>query len=551
MRLSLRFAGATSAALALALAGAGCGSSSPRSGPDPAKYVPATATLYVGAVLRPEGALEQSAAGLARHLTGEADPYARLVRALETPGSQTLSYHSDIEPWLGSDGGMFLTTAGRSGGALLADLVRGLLGSASPTTSHYPFSRAGAHGAILLDTRDASAAKRFLERQASAAGAHAAPYRGVQVEETAAGLAFAQVDSLAVIGSTSGVHEVIDTARSAPSLHASEQYESLADHAPDGAVASAYRAGLAAPGSLPAPLGEVLEMTVGRPSAQLSVVPGESSLSLYADSSGSTEGLVSDAHRASEAFNALPGESWLALGLGAGPPAIDALLARAGSAIDLLTAGHGAAGLGIGSLLESLTRPLVLLARAPSAASWEGPVGLFASGASALEVRAGLTIDSTSAARSRAALTAFGAALRASGAHVAATHIAGTEAAFALQLKGLPVEVAVAAGRGAEGTSKIVIGLGAESVQLALRPPSTMADAQSAHDARSSLGGLAPTLLLDVPTFLAMLETIEVTNEPTVAAVEPYLKKLTRVVAGAGEIGGGISRYRVLATLHN
>ena len=55
-----------------------------------------------------------------------------------------------------------------------------------------------------MDTSDATAARSFLATQAKRAGAHAASYRGVSYEVTAAGLAFGLVGRFAVIGSENG-----------------------------------------------------------------------------------------------------------------------------------------------------------------------------------------------------------------------------------------------------------------------------------------------------------------------------------------------------------
>ena len=87
---------------AICLAGAGCGSSgSSGSSADPANAAPASAPLYVGAVVRPSGSLETAARSAGRTLTHQADPYLRLLAALQTPGSGTPDFKRDIAPWLG------------------------------------------------------------------------------------------------------------------------------------------------------------------------------------------------------------------------------------------------------------------------------------------------------------------------------------------------------------------------------------------------------------------------------------------------------------------
>src|ERR1041385_7165073 len=130
-------------ALALAaLVGTGCGSSPPGTSIDPAKAVPASAAVYAGAVVQPEGSLQKAAVAAGRKLTHQADPYLRLLGALQTPGSPALDFKRDVAPWLGPRAGAFLSAAGSSSEAAVSRLLtlaqRGLLGGASG--SSFPFA---------------------------------------------------------------------------------------------------------------------------------------------------------------------------------------------------------------------------------------------------------------------------------------------------------------------------------------------------------------------------------------------------------------------------
>ena len=105
----------------VALALAGCGSSSsPGSSADPASVVPASAPLYLGAVVRPSGSLKSSAIAAATTLTHRADSYARLASVLQAPGAPTLTYSHDLAPWLGTNAGIFLSSLSTSTAATTA-----------------------------------------------------------------------------------------------------------------------------------------------------------------------------------------------------------------------------------------------------------------------------------------------------------------------------------------------------------------------------------------------------------------------------------------------
>ena len=331
-------------ALLLTLLGAmlvGCGSShTTGTGVDPAVAVPASAPLYAGAIVRPDGSLQAAASAAGSALTHQPDPYLNLLAILQTPGSAPLDFGRDIAPWLGARAGIFLSSASTSGqasvGQLFALLARGLLGSSS-SAGAFPFAPsagaggtapAGARGAIVLDTSDVAKARSFVESQAHKAGAHATSYRGVSYLLAADGLSFAVVDRLVVIGSQDAVQGVIDTTLGGPSLAQSADYKKLLAVAPSGALAHVFVNAPAAPpgGATPGAtgsqgLGGLLGLLAGPRVTNVSLVPSAASISLDADSlsAGSASGsggLLSSASQGAQAAGELPGDSWLAVGLG-------------------------------------------------------------------------------------------------------------------------------------------------------------------------------------------------------------------------------------------
>ena len=112
-------------------------------------------------------------------------------------------------------------------------------GAASTTASAWPFA-SGVQGAIVLDTSDSSKAASFISTEAQHAGAHPASYRDVSYQATSGGDAFAIVDHLAVLGTVTGLHAVIDTSLGGPSLVHAADYSKLLASAPSGALAHVY-----------------------------------------------------------------------------------------------------------------------------------------------------------------------------------------------------------------------------------------------------------------------------------------------------------------------
>ncbi|HMH47967.1 MAG TPA: DUF3352 domain-containing protein [Solirubrobacteraceae bacterium] len=563
---------AASLAAATVLASAACGSShSSGTTIDPASAVPATAPLYASATVRPDGALQSAARAAGRALTQQADPYLRLLGALQTPGSPALDFKRDVAPWLGPRAGIFL---GSTGGASEADVSRllsllqqGLLGE-SPATGGFPFAAHGVDGAFVLDSSDATKARSFIATQARRAGAHAAAYRGTSYQATAGGIAFGIVDRLVVIGSESALHGVIDTTAGGPSLARATAYSTLIGSTPSGTLAHVY-ANAGAPGrarKVPAQgLTSVVSLLAGGRPVNVSLVPSGNSIAVDADAlaAGTTPasgGLLSSSSEASRAMGELPGESWLAVGLGdvgstlgSDVQALQGLASLGGSPTG--PSPEAQSSLNVKGLIEGILAPIRALgADTPAAkrdfASWMGSAGLFAAGTGLLELKGGVVIDSKNAALSRAAVGKLAAQLRKGGGSVQPASIPGTEAAVAARLRGLPVVLDIASGRSASGQSKFVIGIGEASVEAALNPSSKLSGAASYGATAAALGaGFQPSISVDFPTLLGLLEGIGLNEDPTISPFVPYLRSLTTLTGGGRSLGGGIERFRLVLGL--
>jgi hypothetical protein len=469
-------------ALTLGACLAGCGSSSPAgTSADPAVVVPSTAALYAGATVRPTGTQATAALAAGKALAHEANPYLRLLATLQTPGAPQLDYAKELAPWLGPHAGIFLTSLNGSSSTLLSLIKQGLLGGTA--SSAFPFASGGAQGAIVLDTTDVAKARSFLQALAKHAGAHNATYKGLAYQSTSEGVSFGVVKRFAVIGSEAGMHSVIETAdgsgssasgagpiAAGPLAHASG-YSKLLAAGPSDALAHVYTG---APGSAQASSTEsssgLLSLLAGSRQANISLVPAARSLTIDADTlttastGGDGAGLLATDPEGAKALSELPGESWLAVGLGHLSTSIDEDAQGLESLSSLASTLGGAgpestAGLSLGGLLQGLLMPLGELgANTPQArkdfASWMGSGAVFAAGASLLELKGAVVISSKDPALSRAAVSTLAAALRKSGGSVTSAKIAGTEAAAVARLNGLPVVLDIADGRDAAGQTR-------------------------------------------------------------------------------------------------
>jgi hypothetical protein len=591
------------AALVLTLAGgalAGCGSSSsPGTGADPAAVVPASAPLYASAVVRPSGTLKNNATAAARTLTHQPNSYARLASVLQVPGSPPLTYSHDIAPWLGPNAGIFLTTLSStpSGTDQLEQLLTQVLQSGSSSTSAWPFGTTGVQGAIVLDTSDGAKASSFISDEAQHAGAHAASYRGVAYQATAGGDAFGIVDRLAVLGTVTGLHSVIDTSLGGPSLAHVADYSKLLASAPSGALANIYSnpaasgSGTATGGSKSAAgsassvaggtsgsgapgLSGLLGLLGGTHTLAVSLVPSTSSIALDVDSlasstsgggSSSSSGLLASAAspEGARTLSELPGESWLAAGLGNVGVTLGGDVQALHGLASLITSLGGAgasaesstSGFNIKGLLEGILTPLGALSSpgAPTQQAflgWMSSAGIFASGNTVVNLRAGIVIGSKNPARSQSAIAKLGAQLSKTGSSVQSISIPGTDAAISARVNGLPVELDIANGRSSSGQTKFVIGLGEASVQDALNPSSTLSSAASSSTAASALGeGTRPSVIVELAPLLSLLEGVGLSEDPSIAKVVPYLRSLSTISGGGKSLSGGIERFHIVVGL--
>jgi hypothetical protein len=567
---------------------AGCGSSSsPGSSADPAGVVPASAPLYAGAVVRPDGTLKTDATTAASTLTHQPDSYARLASVLQVPGSPPLTYSHDIAPWLGPNAGIFLSTLSASAAASsqLQQLLTQLLqGGSSTTQSAWPFA-SGVQGAIVLDTSDAAKAASFISTEAQHAGGHTASYRGISYQATSSGEAFGIVDRLAVLGTVTGLHSVIDTSLGGPSLAHAADYSKLLSSAPSGALAHVYsnpgaagaNASFATGGAEGAGaqgLGGVIGLLGGDHTLNISIVPSSSSIALDVDSLVSKNpptstggGLAASASEGAQALGELPGESWLAAGLGnvgvtlagdvQGLHGLASLVTSLGgsSGAGAATEESSSSGFNIKGVLEGFLAPLSALS-APGAQSqrdflsWMSSAGIFAGGSGIVNLRGGVVLDSKDPSLSKAAVAKLGAALEKSGGSVQSISIPGTDAAISARVNGLPVELDIANGVGSDGQTKFVIGLGEASVQDALKPSSTLLTAASASTAAGTLGeGIRPSVIVEFAPLLTLLEGVGLAEDPSISHILPYLRSLSTLVGGGKSLGGGIERFRLVAGL--
>jgi Protein of unknown function (DUF3352) len=557
---------------------AGCGSSTSGTAVSPATAVPASAPLYIDAVVQPSGSLKSDATAAGRTLTQRSDPFTGLLQLLQGPTGKAPDYAKEVKPWLGVNAGLFLDSVDVKGSqgllreALNKALAEGLNGAEAALLGSGGLTgllgQRALQGALVLDTTDAGKARSFLETQAHSVDAHSASYRGIAYQVAPDGIAEGIVHSFAVIGSEAGIKSVIDTELGAPSLAQAPAYTKLASTAESGRLANVYLSPEQLTASVKAPGGDeaVLQLLQGllgnAGQIYISLIPSPSSIALDVDtlppatanesqpatsgSGSSSEGSGSPSSGSStsgaQVLRGLPGNAWLAIGVGDLDKTFGNSL-QGLHALASLVSGINIDSFSLEKVFAPLSSPTIDVRR--DLLSWMGATGVFVSGSSILSLQAAVVIDSKDRALSSAAIPALSRAYRAAGGEVSPTSIPGAEAAVSIKLPNFPAALTLADGQG-----KFVFGLGAASAQEAFKPQSTLAGSATYNAAAATLGqGIQPSALVDFRTLLGIVESLS-GEASGLSGIASALQPLDALAVGGGEsLSNGVKRSRVVLGL--
>ena len=177
-----------------------------------------------------------------------------------------------------------------------------------------------------------------------------------------------------------------------------------------------------------------------------------------------------------------------------------------------------------------------------------GDAGVFASGSTILELKAGAVIDSTDPAL-RARRGQARERPNASGAEASPATIPGTEAAVEAKITGLPVTLVIADGRASDGQAKFVLGLGESSITDALSPRARCRRAPPRAPPRARSGKGSRRASPPTPHAAEPDRRARSQRSSTVAPFVPFLRNSTALAGGGKSLGGGVQRLRLVLGL--
>jgi hypothetical protein len=518
MTLSLlpRACAAFVAAAAVALPAAGCGgtgnaSSGGDPGADPAASLPASAPVYVEAQLRPQGTQRDGAIGAGRKLLGTDDPARVLIDLFNTSvAGQGTNYARDIAPWLGNRAGLAVTS----------------------------LSGTGRPGFVLaVASRDDARAEAFVAAQRRRRKATEHDYRGVTYGvDPRDGTAATVVGHAVLLGTEAGVKSAIDATKG------DALSESPAFKEGRGAVGSA---GLAYAYLDPSRL---VEAAVGRLSggAGLGAAAQAQALSGLLSGSGlraiaASLDAAPDALRVDAALlgakdlgagagdgpgaaAAVPADAWLSVGVGDVGAALRRALAQQGS-------GGGVGGFSFAQIAALLQQRLGIdLER--DVLSWMGDAAVFVRGTSSRDLGGALVVTSKDPAASKAAIGKLDKVLTTLGRPP--RPLRGVDGAEGLVLagpQGRTLEIAAK-------DDRFVVAVGHDALTAALGGGGAdrLGDTTAYKNAAALLEGVKPSLFLDTPAALKLVESV-MADDAGLRRAKPTLDVLGPAAAGLDRRG--------------
>jgi len=510
-RLSLiAIAAAMAVALALVLGACGSSSSAPASGTDPATAAPADSVLYGDVTVRPEGAQKDAVDGALSKLLGTSDIATAIVSRLDKSFAKAgITYSGDVQPWLGSRVGFFLSKIA---------------------------SGTGSEGAFIVSTTDPAAAKDTLAKVAANASSGSKvtseTYKGVSysVQDSGSGQpsAYGLVGDLLVAGTVDGFKAAVDAANGS-SLASSHAYTSAIASAPAERLATFYAdpklllEAVVKGGGLGANGLKFAKLLQGSGTTTQPVVAwaDATSSSLALEVSAAAQ---KGASTGSSLISGFPSDAWIAFGThGVG---------------DMLNRGLGYLNSLPSSALGGRTPQQALdTVRQKTGldlagfAKWLGDVSGYVSGSSVFSLGGALVLSSSDTKASSQTLGQIEHILQ-NDVDLTVSPLSG--GGFKVVPSSAPVEIDVQ-----QRGDKVVAGLGSSAVDNALSPASTLGSTGAFKTAEGTLGSsLTPSFYLDFAPISGLLSLSGASAAPQIQQAKPYLDRLDYLIAGSGVANG-------------
>lgn len=493
---------------------AGCGDDGDGngSGSDLASVAPPGAPIFIEGTVRPKGELGANVEAASRAV-GVDDLGALIVSELEETArehDEPFDFETDVEPWLGEEGGVFLT---RFDGEDFDG------------------------GGVVVEVTDLEAAQRYLDQKIKSAGGRPpedASYRDIDYKiETGENEAIGLIGDLMVGGDVKAFREAVD-ASEGDSLAGESAYQEAIANATEGSLADVYvDVGLLIGQAGEAIDEEALQAFEGagieprEATAVASVVPGSDQVEIEVSSDlGDQEAPSGDA---SELLGSLPADAFAAFAVtGFGGQLSEAIdeLDRTGIPGELppneLKSGARQAGFDLDEIAASLE-----------------DAGLYASGTGEGDVGGALVVTTGDSSEVATAVKTIGALVRQSGTP-GVTAVTGEASGFSVrdpeELGPQPLVVATKDDRAAIG-----YGLRQTLRGLDVGGGPSLSATPDYEAAVSALGGTPIGGFVDGPGALRLADSFVPASDEGFEEAKPYLESIRFISLGSTVDGNEVT----------
>ena len=494
-----RSAIALAACAAAAIAFAGCGGGGGGGETDQlASLAPANVPFYLESVVRPEGEQRDAIDSLASRVGGIEDPGEAIPGQLDASLTAfNATYDDDIAPWLGERAALFLQSYSSTPGF-----------------------------AVAFETTDTDKAQDFLDKAAeSSNGAKKSTYNGVEYFQASGedGAFGAGVIGDSLVFGTLGAFKAAVDASNGSSLADSGAFTNGTSMLPSDNLALGYADGQKAAEHLGSLSTDPLQAAVlssalqslanGAATFALSATPDTASLDLSVQSSVALAG--------GDLVGRAPADSWLAIGV----QNLGGILGSALAAADTLR-------------LTSLTDEIRHLTGVDpkDAASWVRSGYASVAGTSEKDIHIGAVVGTSDPKESAKEIGAAKRRVQADAdAKVSGPRVKGADTGFSATAPESPQAIDVA-----QVGEQVVAALGpGRPGQGELTPKQPLSRDPTFKSALDALGSeVSPLAFVSLPHFLVVAERGGSANDPDYVAAEPYLRKLSYLLAGTSSAAG-------------
>jgi hypothetical protein len=462
----------------------------------PAAAVPANTAIYLDATVKPTGTARTNANAALTKILNTPDPGAKIVSLIESQSKtqgQPINYQQDVAPWLGQKVGLFFTSLGES-----------------------------SEGAAVIETTNPGAALAFAQKESGDTASDPAPtpYNGssYQAEKDDPTNVFGTVGNFLVVGDLAGFKAAVD-AQKGDSLGDDDDFKDSLGDLPSDRLGTLYTVPKNFIDALGGQFGEQgkqqLEKVAGdsleKPVAGSLTANGES---VTIDATGGDNGVETPE---SSLLGDVPGQSWLALGIGNLGDVAKNTIDQIKDQVPNFDQAIAQVQQTTGASLEQLENAL-------------GDAVIYVEGQTESTLTGALVVQSKDTALTGRLLGQLQSLLQLGSGGVRPLQLSGGGTGFQINDPSVaprPVEIA-------QQGDKIVIGYGAGSAEQSLAPAEKLSSSAPFSTARSQVSSLGTDLFLNLQTIFALAEASGAKSDPQYRQAKPYLNHLDYLVTGSG-----------------